>query len=379
MSISSAPASATSRISRRRASRGPSPEGNPPATLATATPLDRSCSTATGTSWGYRQTAATLGTSGRSGSGRTAFAHIATIFPVVSVPSRVVRSMHRIARSSAHSFASRLMERARERRRPALEPDGVDRRRAGDDARGLGRGHDRLGVRAWRQLGGVGHGHHRSDRAGPSVVEDAPAVVGIEEVHALDVDRHLPAARHAPPWCAGRAGRRRSRHPRRHEPRARPCRRGRARAPSCRRSPPVERRPSRCASTSEPSASSRSTPHVMRRPSGVPAARAASSRSSGLMPTTTRRPSYAAQRRASVEHSPVELERGRAERHEQAVAVAVERRIDEVHRGRTDEPGDEEVRRAVVQHLRRVDLLQVRPASSRPRGRPSSWPRSGRA
>ena len=57
------------------------------------------------------QTAATEGTAGSSGSGRTAFEHIATILPTVSEPSRVVRSVHRIARSSAHSLASRLIDR----------------------------------------------------------------------------------------------------------------------------------------------------------------------------------------------------------------------------------------------------------------------------
>src|SRR5256885_13142932 len=56
-------------------------------------------------------TAATDGTVGSTGSGRTAFEHIATILPTVSVPSRVVRSVHRIARSSAQSLASRLIER----------------------------------------------------------------------------------------------------------------------------------------------------------------------------------------------------------------------------------------------------------------------------
>ena len=56
-------------------------------------------------------TAATDGTPGSEGSGRTAFAHTATTFPGVSAPSSVVRSMQRMARSSAHSFESRLIER----------------------------------------------------------------------------------------------------------------------------------------------------------------------------------------------------------------------------------------------------------------------------
>src|SRR5947208_12003566 len=58
------------------------------------------------------QTAATDGTVWSSGSGRTALEHIVTILPTVSVPSRVVRSVQRIARSSAHSLASRLIDRA---------------------------------------------------------------------------------------------------------------------------------------------------------------------------------------------------------------------------------------------------------------------------
>src|SRR3989442_13795843 len=57
------------------------------------------------------QTAATEGTAAPSGSGRTAFEHMPTILPTVSEPSRVVRSVHRIARSSAHSLASRLIDR----------------------------------------------------------------------------------------------------------------------------------------------------------------------------------------------------------------------------------------------------------------------------
>ena len=71
----------------------------------------RAASAATGTSCGYRQTAATDGIDGSTGSGRTAFAHSATILPTVSVPSSVVRSMQRIARSSAQSLEDFLIER----------------------------------------------------------------------------------------------------------------------------------------------------------------------------------------------------------------------------------------------------------------------------
>src|SRR4051812_38406912 len=48
---------------------------------------------------------------GSVGSGRIAFEQRAATFPGVSWPSRVVRSQQRIASSSAHSFASRLMLR----------------------------------------------------------------------------------------------------------------------------------------------------------------------------------------------------------------------------------------------------------------------------
>ncbi len=111
MSTSSAPSSTTSAISRSRESSGPSPAGNAPATLATCTPVPLSCSAATGTSCGYRQTAATDGIDGSTGSGRIAFEQSATILPTVSVPSSVVRSMQRIARSSAQSFEDFLIDR----------------------------------------------------------------------------------------------------------------------------------------------------------------------------------------------------------------------------------------------------------------------------
>src|SRR5436189_220758 len=45
------------------------------------------------------------------GSGRTAFEQSAATLPGVSAPSSVVRSMQRIASSSAKSLASRLIER----------------------------------------------------------------------------------------------------------------------------------------------------------------------------------------------------------------------------------------------------------------------------
>src|SRR5439155_1073690 len=57
------------------------------------------------------QTAATLGTEASPGCGRTALEHMAATFPGVSAPSSVVRSMQRMARSRAHSFADFLIDR----------------------------------------------------------------------------------------------------------------------------------------------------------------------------------------------------------------------------------------------------------------------------
>jgi hypothetical protein len=48
-----------------------------------------------------------------------------------------------------------------------------------------------------------------------------------------------------------------------------------------------------------------------------------------------------------------------------AAVGALEPRLDEVHRRRADEPGDEEVPRQLEQRLRRVDLLQVPTAQHR--------------
>ncbi|HWJ32189.1 MAG TPA: hypothetical protein VNR59_07600 [Gaiellaceae bacterium] len=49
----------------------------------------------------------------------------------------------------------------------------------------------------------------------------------------------------------------------------------------------------------------------------------------------------------------------RAEAGDEGTVALDEVGLDEVHRGRADEAGDEEVRRRVVEHLRLVDLLQV--------------------
>ena len=64
---------------------------------------------------------------GSTGSGRIAFEQSAATFPGVSAPSRVVRSIIRIARSSANSFDSRLIEALRKRRGALFDGNLVDR------------------------------------------------------------------------------------------------------------------------------------------------------------------------------------------------------------------------------------------------------------
>src|SRR5439155_25844564 len=87
------------------------PDGNAVATDATFTPVLRGRATAVGTRFGYTQSAAQEGMDGSVGSGRTAFVASACTLPGVSAPSSVVRSVIRIASSSANSFASFLIER----------------------------------------------------------------------------------------------------------------------------------------------------------------------------------------------------------------------------------------------------------------------------
>jgi hypothetical protein len=81
------------------------------ATDATFTPDPFNASTAVAIMFGYTHSAATDGIEGSVGSGRRAFPASARTLPGVSFPSSVVRSIIRMARSSAHSFASRLMLR----------------------------------------------------------------------------------------------------------------------------------------------------------------------------------------------------------------------------------------------------------------------------
>src|SRR5689334_11795942 len=97
MSISAAPAATASRVSSTLTLSDVWPDGKPVATDATATPEPRSASTATGTSAGYTQIAATDGISGRAGSGQTPFAQRWRTLPGVSEPSSVVRSIIDVA------------------------------------------------------------------------------------------------------------------------------------------------------------------------------------------------------------------------------------------------------------------------------------------
>src|SRR5499427_1867055 len=111
MSTSSAPAFTASATSASLTASEARPDGNAVATEATATPLPASSARARATRSGYTQTAATGGTAGSAGSGRSALAHSPRTFPGVSAPSSVVRSTILTAVSSAHSLASRLIER----------------------------------------------------------------------------------------------------------------------------------------------------------------------------------------------------------------------------------------------------------------------------
>ena len=111
MSISCAPALTASSVSATLIEVKLWPEGKAVATDAMRTLLPRRCSTQSAIRSGYTHTAATDGIVGSPGLGRIALAHIAATLPGVSAPSRVVRSMHRTARSSAQSFEDFLIER----------------------------------------------------------------------------------------------------------------------------------------------------------------------------------------------------------------------------------------------------------------------------
>jgi hypothetical protein len=130
MSISSAPAATAARTSASFTSSGAWPDGKAVATDATLTELPETARRATAASLGYTHTAATGGMLASPGSGRCAFAESARTFPGVSAPSSVVRSIIRIARSSANSFDSRLIDRfASSAARPSSDTASTDPRR----------------------------------------------------------------------------------------------------------------------------------------------------------------------------------------------------------------------------------------------------------
>src|SRR5689334_387735 len=111
MSISSAPEAIAAAVSASFTSMLERPLGNAVATDATLTLLPRNASFATATRFGYTHTAATLGTFGQPGRGRSAFEHNERTRPSESLPSNVVRSVHRIASVMPSSFADVLIER----------------------------------------------------------------------------------------------------------------------------------------------------------------------------------------------------------------------------------------------------------------------------
>src|SRR5260370_13271405 len=111
MSISSAPALTASAGWAMLIEVKLCPDGKAVGTEAIRTELPRTWSTQSGMRSGYTQTAATDGMVGSPGFGRIALAHIAATLPGVSAPSSVVRSMHRTARSSAHSLDDFLIDR----------------------------------------------------------------------------------------------------------------------------------------------------------------------------------------------------------------------------------------------------------------------------
>ena len=154
---------------------------------------------------------------------------------------------------------------------------------------------------------------------------------------------------------AGPAARRRSRS----SPDARrvSCRRDLARAPSC---PPSDGRlrDVKCTSTSEPERLAKVDGRRKRRSSGASASIAASSMSSGRMPSDDRPPSNRA-RPGRVDAARRACAAGcRRTRTQTPSSSRSSGRLEQVHRRRADEPGDEQVTGRVVEHLRRVDLLE---------------------
>src|SRR5690348_14332770 len=111
MSISSAPARTAWAVSSTLIDVKLWPDGNAVATEAMWIPVPRRGSTQSAIRSGYTHTAATDGMPASPGFGRIALAHSAATLPGVSWPSSVVRSMQRMARSSAQSLDDFLIER----------------------------------------------------------------------------------------------------------------------------------------------------------------------------------------------------------------------------------------------------------------------------
>ncbi len=77
------------------------------------------------------------------------------------------------------------------------------------------------------------------------------------------------------------------------------------------------------------------------------------------MPEDQRASDVAREAGAVPRHPLVDREPVTAEGHGEAAVASLQLGLDQVDRGRADEAGDELVDRLVVEHLRRIDLLQV--------------------
>ena len=112
-------------------------------------------------------------------------------------------------------------------------------------------------------------------------------------------------------------------------------------------------------STSEPSGSVRSQTTFSRRSAGASDSSVASSKSSGRIPRITSRPTKPARPLRLRTTWSSTVSRCSPKATWSLPSCSLELRRDQVDRRRADEAGDELVPRVVVEHLRRVDLLQV--------------------
>ena len=155
MSISSAPSatarriSARRRVERRQARRKRARDARDAARRCPR-PLPRRRRRASGRRTPRRPD----GTLGSSGSGRIALPASARTLPGVSAPSSVVRSTHRIARSSAAAFDDVLIERPASDAGARFEHHRVDRR-DGDAPAPASSGHGRGSATARRSRRGI--------------------------------------------------------------------------------------------------------------------------------------------------------------------------------------------------------------------------------